>query len=108
MLNPFLTNVSLLRALVKDRLIWLASYCEENWRIWFGEINVISNGLEKCMSFILKHLVFIDSLQLLNSSLDTIKEKTFAQNRKIWGINFMIGVHYIFARINLRERLNTS
>ena len=48
----------------------------------------MSDGLEKCMSFILKHLVFIDSLQLLNSSLDTIKEKTFAQNRKIWGINF--------------------
>lgn len=46
----------------------------------FGfEINIMPNGLEKYMNFTLgKHLVFIDSLQLLNSSMDTLKEETLA------------------------------
>ena len=35
------------------------------------KINVIPNGLEKCMAFLgVKHLVFIDSMQFMNSSLD--------------------------------------
>ena len=37
------------------------------------KINVISNGLEKCMSFNINNkLSFIDSFQFLNSSLDSI------------------------------------
>ena len=36
-------------------------------------INVISNGLERCMSFSLgKNIVFIDSMLFLNSSLDKL------------------------------------
>ena len=36
-------------------------------------INVIPNGLEKYMSFIVnKDLVFIDSMQFMNSSLDSL------------------------------------
>ena len=35
------------------------------------KINVIPNGLEKCMAFLgVKNLVFIDSMQFMNSSLD--------------------------------------
>ena len=34
------------------------------------KVNVIPNGLEKCMTFTInKNLVFIDSMQFLNSSL---------------------------------------
>ena len=37
------------------------------------KINVIPNGLDKSMGFFLnKNLVFIDSMQLMNSSLDKI------------------------------------
>ena len=37
------------------------------------DINVIPNGLEKYMSFIVnKDLVFIDSMQFMNSSLDSL------------------------------------
>ena len=37
------------------------------------DINVIPNNMEKYMAFILgKHLVFIDSFQLMSSSLDNI------------------------------------
>ena len=37
------------------------------------EIDVISNGFKKCMAFILnKNLVFIDSVQFMNSSLEKI------------------------------------
>ena len=37
------------------------------------KINVIPNGLEKCMTFLLnKNLVFIDSMQFMNSSLDKL------------------------------------
>ena len=36
-----------------------------------AEISVIPNGLEKYMAFIInKNLVFIDSMQFMNSSLD--------------------------------------
>ena len=36
-------------------------------------MNVIPNGLEKCMSFIIKNeLSFIDSFQHLSSSLDSL------------------------------------
>ena len=36
-------------------------------------INVIPNGLEKCMTFkINKNLVFIDSMQFMNSSLNAL------------------------------------
>ena len=36
-------------------------------------INVIPNNMEKCMAFMLgKHLVFIDSLQFMSSSLDKL------------------------------------
>ena len=35
------------------------------------KISVIPNGLEKCMAFTInKNLVFIDSIQFMNSSLD--------------------------------------
>ena len=37
------------------------------------KISVIPNGLEKYMAFVLgKNLVFIDSMQVLNSSLDKL------------------------------------
>ena len=37
------------------------------------KINVIPNGLEKYMAFVLgKNLVFIDSMQVMNSSLDKL------------------------------------
>ena len=37
------------------------------------KINVIPNGLEKYMAFFLgKNLVFIDSMQFMNSSLDKL------------------------------------
>ena len=37
------------------------------------KISVIANGLEKYMTFTInKNLVFIDSMQFLNSSLDTL------------------------------------
>ena len=37
------------------------------------KINVIPNGLEKNMAFFLnKNLVFIDSMQFMNSSLDNL------------------------------------
>ena len=39
------------------------------------KINVIPNGLEKYMAFFLnKNLVFIDSMQFMNSSLDKLVE----------------------------------
>ena len=37
------------------------------------KVNVIPNGLEKCMAFTInKNLVFIDSMQFMNSSLDSL------------------------------------
>ena len=40
---------------------------------WEQHINVIPNGLEKYMaSFLSKNLVFIDSMQFMNSSLDKV------------------------------------
>ena len=37
------------------------------------KISVIPNGLEKCMAFTInKNLVFIDSMQFMNSSLDAL------------------------------------
>ena len=37
------------------------------------EIDVISNGFKKCMAFVLnKNLVFIDSVQFMNSSLEKL------------------------------------
>ena len=38
------------------------------------KISVISNGLEECMGFITinKNLVFIDGIEFINSSLDTL------------------------------------
>ena len=38
------------------------------------KVSVITNGLEKCMAFTINNnLVFIDSMQLMNSSLDDFK-----------------------------------
>ena len=43
-------------------------------------VNVIKNGLEKYMVFILnKNLVYIDSMQFMNSSLDVLV-KNFSDN----------------------------
>ena len=37
------------------------------------KVNVIPNGLEKCMAFTINgNLVFIDSMQFMNSSLDSL------------------------------------
>ena len=37
------------------------------------KVSVIPNGLEKCMAFTInKNLVFIDSIQFMNSSLDVL------------------------------------
>ena len=37
------------------------------------KINVVSNGLEKCMSFNINNkLIFIDNFQFLSSSLDNL------------------------------------
>ena len=37
------------------------------------KVNVIPNGLEKCMAFTINtNLVFIDSMQFMNSSLDAL------------------------------------
>ena len=37
------------------------------------KVNVVPNGLEKCMAFTINNnLVFIDSMQFMNSSLDTL------------------------------------
>ena len=42
------------------------------------KINVIPNGLEKYMVFFLgKNLVFIDSMQFMNSSLDKISKNLY-------------------------------
>ena len=44
------------------------------------KIDVIPNGLEKCMAFMInKNLVFIDSMQVINSSLKKIV-KNLADN----------------------------
>ena len=38
-----------------------------------AKISVIPNGLEKCMAFVLdKNIVFIDSIQFMNSNLDKL------------------------------------
>ena len=58
---------------------FLKKYCKK-FCIIFNEldkfdvkINVIPNGLEKYMAFFLnKNLVFIDSMQFMNSSLDNL------------------------------------
>ena len=43
-------------------------------------VNVIKNGLEKYMVFILnRNLVYIDSMQFMNSSLDVLV-KNFSDN----------------------------
>ena len=43
-------------------------------------ISVIPNGLEKCMAFIInKNLVFINSMQIMNSGLDALV-KNFSDN----------------------------
>ena len=40
------------------------------------KINVIPNGLEKCMAFkINMNIVFIDSMQFMKSSLDSLVKK---------------------------------
>ena len=37
------------------------------------KVSVITNGLEKCMAFAINaNLVFIDSMQFMNSSLDSL------------------------------------
>ena len=42
-------------------------------KIFDAKIDVIQNGLEKYMAFFLnKNLVFIDSMQFMNSSLDKL------------------------------------
>ena len=48
------------------------------------KISVEQNGLEKYMTFFLsKSLVFIDSIQFLNSSLDKLV-KNLSDDRRIW------------------------
>ena len=48
-----------------------------------GKINVIPNELEKYMGFFLgKNLVFIDSLQLMNSSLDKLVKNLLGEDFK--------------------------
>ena len=45
-----------------------------------AKVSVIPNGLEKCMAFTIKrNLVFIDSMQFMNSSLDSLV-KSFSDN----------------------------
>ena len=40
---------------------------------FYVKVNVIPNGLEKCMAFTInKNLVFIDSMQFMNSCLDSL------------------------------------
>ena len=42
------------------------------------KVNVIPNGLEKCMAFtVYKNLIFIDHMQFMNSSLDTLSDNGF-------------------------------
>ena len=44
------------------------------------KVNVIPNGLEKCIAFTInKNLVFIDSMQFMNSSLESLV-KNFSDN----------------------------
>ena len=47
------------------------------------KINVIPNGLEKCMTFFLnKILVFIDSMQFMTSSLDKLDKNLWDEDFK--------------------------
>ena len=40
------------------------------------KVDIISNGLEKCMAFAInKNLIFIDSMQCMNSSLEKLVKK---------------------------------
>ena len=50
-----------------------------------AKVNVIPNGLEKCIAFTINNnLVFIDSIQFMNSSLDTLV-RNFPDN----GFNYL-------------------
>ena len=58
---------------ISDRHISVKDYltCEKIWDKFDVKIKVIPNGLEKYLAFYLnKNLVFIDSMQFMNSSLD--------------------------------------
>ena len=46
------------------------------------KISVIPNGLEKCMSFSLNNLVFIDSMLFMNSSLDELVKNLGSEDFK--------------------------
>ena len=47
------------------------------------KVSVIPNGLEKCMAFTInKNLVFIDSMQFMNSSLDSLVKNLSDNNFK--------------------------
>ena len=53
-----------------------------------AKISVIANGLEKCMPFAInKNLIFIDSMQYMNSSLDFLV-KMLSDND--FNINLMV------------------
>ena len=48
------------------------------------KVNVVPNGLEKCMAFTINNnLVFIDSMQFMNSSLDTLVKNLSDNFQKI-------------------------
>ena len=52
--------------------------------------NVIANGLEKYVAFMLgKNLVFIDSMQFMNSNLETLVKTLPKINLSIWVKNFV-------------------
>ena len=49
------------------------------------KISVTPNGLEKCMTFFLnKNLVFIDSIQFMNSSLDKLVKNVSDEDFKFF------------------------
>ena len=51
------------------------TYKNKKWEEKQMDINVIPNNMEKYMAFMLgKHLVFIDSLQFMSSSLEKIRK----------------------------------
>ena len=55
------------------------------------KVDVIPNGLEKYMAFINnKNLVFIDSMQFMNSSLDALVQNLTSNDFKYLDKNLMV------------------
>ena len=78
-------------------------------------INVIPNGLEKCMAFFLnKNFVFIDSMQFMNFSLDKLikdlSDEDFKYLKEEFGSNNLELLKqkgaYSYEYINSFERFN--